>query len=151
MSLKKVADELRKIDLLRLTEEQVLITKEELLDLNTDEQLFLKGVDSKGESLGTYTAFTKRAKQAKNQPSNRVTLKDEGDFYRGFTLEGKRFPFSIDSTDEKRDKLVDKYGEDIFGITPDNTSKYAKETLLPNLQDALNEELKKAFRVLRGS
>lgn len=130
-----------------IVEKSIKKNEAEAIDLNTD-QLY-SGIDSLGNSLGTYTEFTKRQKRAKGQPSDRVTLKDEGDFYDGFNIRSKKFPFILDSSDSKTDMLADKYGDDIFGLTPKNTKEYAREIVLPFAQDRFKEEIKKALSSLR--
>jgi hypothetical protein len=75
-----------------------------------------RGKDSNGVKLEpAYALQTIRSKQAKSQPFDRVTLYDEGDFYRGFFLSAIDFPIVIDSRDRKTPKLVEKYGA-IFGL-----------------------------------
>jgi hypothetical protein len=39
--------------------------------------------------------------------------------------------FFFTSTDTKRDKLVEMYGEDIFGLNKKHTQQYSKTTLAP--------------------
>lgn len=87
--------------------------------LNTDQQLYL-GIDSTGASLGEYAPSTIAYKKRKNQPTDRVTLKDTGDFYKDFDIIVDEDGFIITSFDNKTNKLVDKYGNDIFGITDEN-------------------------------
>ena len=86
--------------------------------LNTEQQLYL-GIDSTGASLGEYAPSTIVYKKRKNQPTDRVTLKDTGDFY-NFDIIIDEDGFIITSFDSKTSKLVDRYGNDIFGITDEN-------------------------------
>lgn len=91
--------------------------------MNTKDQLEGDGVNSLGVDINSYrdyTKFTKQIKKSKGDPYDRVTLKDTGDFHKRFYIELDQDGFRIDSADAKRDKLVKKYGVNIFGLTPDN-------------------------------
>lgn len=132
-----------------MTENQVVKNSPELLDLNTDEQLY-KGLDSSGSPIQPgYTGLTKSIKKAKGQPANRVTLKDTGDFYDGFYLKTAKFPYIVDSKDEKTEALESKYGSDIFGLSPENKEVFAREILLPYVQDDFRKSFKESFKALR--
>lgn len=94
-----------------------------ILDMNTKSQLYEQGIDNRGVEIASYqeyAPFTIKVKQEKNQPTDRVTLKDEGDFYSGFYIEYTQNGFRIFSTDEKADKLGKKYGYQIFGLSDSN-------------------------------
>jgi len=64
-----------------------------------------------------YTPFTVELKEEKGQPTDRVTLKDTGDFYEGFIVERKGDVVIFTSTDWKTNALVEKYGDAIFGLS----------------------------------
>ena len=99
-----------------------------ILDLNRIDQLFNQGIDSKGQSLGEYAASTIlgtskfKGKIEKGQPTDRVTLKDTGDFYKSFNIlfEEDGFEITADENIDYVPKLLDTYGEDIVGLTTDN-------------------------------
>lgn len=96
-----------------------------IIELNTRKQLFDKGEDSTGKTLasigGGYSPFTIQIKQAKGQPTNRVTLFDTGDFYASFKIIPEKGGFIIDSNPEKDDtNLLDEWGEDVEGLQDDN-------------------------------
>jgi hypothetical protein len=111
--------------------QEVIIQNNKLIkDLNTEQQLFTEGVNNKGDKLREYTGFTKQIKASKGQPYDRTTLKDTGSFHKKFYIEVDNQGFKLDSADPKRDKLVDKYGEDIFGLTPNNKSILAQRIKL---------------------
>lgn len=75
------------------------------------------GKDSTGKAIKPdYTPFTKAIKQAKGQPSDRVTLKDEGDFHKSITYKVEQKALAYDATDPKTEALEDKYGEEILGL-----------------------------------
>ena len=102
-------------------EARVLAESElEMSDLNR-EQLWA-GIRADGSRITPeYTIFTISKKQEKGQPTDRVTLFDTGSFQEGiFTAQqGEQVIFS--STDSKTDELQEKYGEKIFGLTPDHS------------------------------
>ncbi len=86
-----------------------------ILDLNIKQ--LQSGRDSKGVPLSPpYAPSTVSLKKFKNLPYDRVTLFQEGDFYRGFYLEAINWPLVIDSSDRKTGKLVERYGAPIFGL-----------------------------------
>lgn len=103
-------------------------TKKYITDLNTKVQLFDYGEDARGVQLaavsktGGYAPSTIRIKTKKGQPTNRVTLKDTGDFYKSFDVQIKpNADFSITSDSIKNGvDLHDRWGENIEGLQPEN-------------------------------
>lgn len=94
-----------------------------IIDLNTEEQLHEKGVDSKGIQLGEYTTYTKSLKQAKGQFTGHITLKDTGEFYKSFRLVMDGSAIKIIANPIKEDtNLFKEYGIDIVGLTEDSMS-----------------------------
>lgn len=82
------------------------------------------GKKSNGNSITPdYSQTTIEIKQQKGQPTDRVTLKDTGDFYKGMTTVYSSVGITLTSSDSKTGKLTKKYGNEIFGLTPDNLSK----------------------------
>lgn len=106
-----------------------------LIDMNT-EQLFA-GLNSKGQSLdsigGGYSPVTIQIKKSKGQPTDRVTLKDTGDFYEGFFLETKNGGWDISSSDDKTQGLINDWGADLFGNTEDDEREFNIEYIIPGL------------------
>lgn len=129
---------------------KVLATNKEwqtkALQLNR-EQLY-SGVDSENRSLGVYSLKTILDKQRKNQPTDRVTLRDTGDFYASLYLVQKEKIFEIDSKDSdqtKVNRLLDVYGENIFGVTEQN-KVILRELATPILAQYLKGNLIKIFK-----
>ena len=117
--------------------------KDDIVELNV-EQLNDRGVNRLGVSINTYrpyTPYTVRLKSEKGQPTDRVTLRDTGDFHRSFELIPEPTIFYISATDGKTPELVDKYGSDIFGLTPDNMGK-TSVMIYPLVMEAIKKELK---------
>jgi hypothetical protein len=116
--------------------------KDLVIELNTQKQLFDKGQDSTGKSLGEYRPFTVREKRRKGQPTDRVTLKDTGDFYESFNVQPFFGGFIIDADAEKDDKdLRDVYGEDIIGLNDENL-----QIIIDYYLDAFKEEIRKRYK-----
>lgn len=95
----------------------VLDNEAQILDANTAQ--LEKGEDALGDLLDEYAwDWYAEMKQAEGSqaPFGIPDLKLEGDFYNGFILKRDGDKFFITSEDSKRDDLVNKYGEDIFGL-----------------------------------
>ena len=94
-----------------------------ICDMNAQNQLYELGINSDNKKIADYAPYTSTTiaiKRLKGQPTNRVTLRDTGDFHASFFLDIDDYKFYIDSTDDKVNKLALKYGENIFGLTDDN-------------------------------
>lgn len=119
----------------RIVIDQVRKHEATVIDLNTDEQL-LKGQDSTGRPITPgYRPLTVQIKRLKGQPTDRVTLKDEGDFHQSFRVVYGSNYFALTATDPKTQKLERKYGKEIFGL--DNTS--LQEIIEEVKPDLINE------------
>lgn len=117
--------------------------KELVLDMNTQDQLYEKGIDSTGNKvLPNYTAKTVEIKKFLGQPTNRVTLRNEGDFHSSFYLKRAAKEIEISATDEKTEALVDKYGKEIFGLTSENLEELSNNYVKPALEEKIKEILK---------
>ena len=101
--------------------------KKYIIKLNTIDQLFDDGIDSLGDSLGEYSPFTVELKKIKGQPTDRITLKDTGKFYKTFKIEVKNDSFFINANPIKEDNnLFDDFGNEIVGLTEENQIKVSK-------------------------
>lgn len=69
---------------------QVIASEEDtIIQMITEEQLFDRGEDGRGISIESYAPYalsTIKYKNRKNQPTDRVTLKDKGNFYKSLSL-----------------------------------------------------------------
>lgn len=121
-------------DMLHELSEHVEFT-DYIIELNTKNQLYDKGIDAKGERIGSYSAKTKAIKDANGEISDHVTLLDTGKFYESFRvfLQGSDLIISAD-TIKDTDDLIFKYGQDILGLNEDSLEKLrlkAKLILIP--------------------
>lgn len=133
-----------KIDLLNNFERNLFniikleITEDEdyIADMNARDQLYEKGVNALGISIADYMPYTQNTitlKLIRNQPANRVTLYNDGDFHRSFYLEIYDDSFYITASDRITEDLIIKYGEDIFGLTNENIMELIWEYIYPRL------------------
>lgn len=109
----------------------------QLEDLNISQ--LKKGIDSNSEDiLPEYTQFTKDIKAAKGQPTDRVTLEDEGDFHSSITFDLNLDEIVYYATDEKTDKLLDKYGDNVLGLNKKSRIE-VKELILEDLYSIIKK------------
>ena len=117
-----------------------------IVDLNAQDQLFEQGINRLGVDImdyAPYSPYTIAIKEQKGQPTNRVTLRDTGEFESSFFLEVGARQFEIKASDWKTEELVKKYGRQIMGLTEENIKRLIWEYIYPDL-------LKKAKDVIYG-
>jgi len=139
MTIDELNIKVQAFDVLKELEIIIKTIEPEIIDSNTA-QLY-SGIKSTGESLGEYRPETVKYKKEKGQPYDRVTLKDEGDFYSGFYIQLRNGNFEVDSKDSKTDKLATKYSEDIFGLTTENMANITDDLITPKLTKKLQDIL----------
>lgn len=115
-----------------------------IIDMNAQEQLFESGENSLGVSIASYAPYkpiTIEIKKLKGQPTNRVTLRDEGDFESSFYLVISDKQFEIKASDWKTEELVEKYGSSILGLTKENIASLTWDYIYPELLETFKKEL----------
>ncbi len=139
-----IEDKIKTLEHFQATaEEQVIRTcklyEPEIIDMNT-EQLHDGQLATMTPVTPGYRPLTVQIKRAKGQPTDRVTLKDTGDFYRSFRIlvNFNVGYFSIVAEDEKADKLERKYGKDIYGLSEENRDELAA-MILPDMINNLRK------------
>lgn len=92
----------------------------------------ISGIRADGtEILPTYKDITIAIKQDKGQPTDRVTLRDTGEFQNKVFAEVTDTHVITGSTDDKSTKLQKKYGKKIFGLSEKFKYEYIRESLNP--------------------
>ena len=115
-----------------------------IIDMNAQEQLFESGENSLGVPIASYAPYkpiTIEIKKLKGQPTNRVTLRDEGDFESSLYLVITDKQLEIKASDWKTEELVEKYGSSILGLTKENIASLTWDYIYPELMDTLKKEL----------
>lgn len=125
---------------------QDIIWKNEayIVDMNAEEQLYEQGINRLGVDISDYAPYspvTIEIKRLKGQPTNRVTLRDEGDFESSFFLEVGDEQFEIKASDFKTEDLVKKYGEQILGLTDENIATLIWQYIYPDLMDEAKKQI----------
>jgi len=124
------------------TDAIILKNKEKILDLNRENQLFDKGIDSFGKMITpAYSPFTVSSKRIFNLPYNRVTLFQTGAFYNAFDIMNRKGQITIFSRDSKTTDLQDKYGSEIFGLTNENEKILNYQIIKPELLNFINKHI----------
>lgn len=136
--LKELIKSLKTFEKLLLKEVEKVIrdNMEIVVEMNSEDQLFEQGIDRHGQKIADYapySAVTVQIKREKGQPTNRVTLRDEGDFHFSFFIEFSSTGFEIRADDGKTKKLLKGYGEGILGLTEENITDLAQNYILPEL------------------
>jgi hypothetical protein len=120
--------------------------EEEIIALNTEGQLFERGIDSWPRKIEPrYALRTIIDKKDKGQPTDRVTLRDTGRFHENFRITYNSDNIEISALPTPRDgidltqHLQERYGTLIFGLTPQNVS---------NLQNIIKDDI---IQILRNA
>lgn len=111
-----------------------------LEDANTAQ--LAQGKDATGADITPeYADLTVALKQIKGQPTDKVTLRDEGDFYRGIIAMLSSNEVELVGTDSKTAELEGKYGPDIIGLPDAALEEFRQDYILPDLQQAARSTL----------
>lgn len=124
-----------------------IVPKVEDVIVKQQQARLMKGEYVSGSAIfPDYTAFTVSEKIRKNQDPDHVTLRDTGAFHDAIFVQAygglEDGIFEIDSSDSKRDKLIEKYEENdewsgqgqIFGMNEENKTDI-KEVSTPMLRE----------------
>jgi hypothetical protein len=121
-------------DVNEIMEKVVRENEDIIVEMNSEDQLFEKGITSTGVEISSYAPYqpmTLEIKQGKGQPTDRVTLRDERDFHRSFYIEFKSEGFQIKASDSKADELIFEYGPEIMGLSEENRIDLLHNYFLP--------------------
>lgn len=134
-----------KVDLSLVVEVSLTETAPDYVDLQRS-QLF-SGIQSDGNKIQRigakykgYAPMTIREKEKKGQPTDRITLKDKGDFYFEAYADARSEGIIADSADSKSLKLQEDYGTKIFGLADPSKQLYI-DKVRPALIDLLTQDL----------
>lgn len=141
---KRVADFNEALTSGRIIQNIIWDNESYIVDLNAEEQLFEQGINCLGVEISDYAPYspvTIAIKEAKGQPTNRVTLRDEGDFESSLFLEVGDKQFEIKASDFKTEDLIKKYGRQILGLTDENIAILIWQYIYPDLMDEAKKQI----------
>jgi hypothetical protein len=113
-----------------------------LKDYVINKQLFRQGIDGDGVKLPGYKRTTIRYKIAKGDPTDRTTLRDDGDFYRHIEVTATTQYFVVSSDVPYDDKIIKRYGKGVLKITNENMREFMDAYFLPNLKEYVSDKMK---------
>jgi len=117
----------------------IVENREEILDLNVAQ--LRQGKDSLGQFLQDYASkdYAEYKKFMGSQaPLWTPDLILDGGFTEGFVLKKEGMEFRFDSTDEKKDDLAYKYGDEIFGLSLESQREITPDLALSFLKHFRN-------------
>ena len=108
-------------------------------------QLFLHGQDAEGTPLreigGDYAPITKDIKLSEGLPIDRITLYQDGDFYRSWTFIQSEDSFTLRAdTIKEGEDLQKRWGSHLVGLT-DESIKRLSEEIAPEVVQYILREL----------
>jgi hypothetical protein len=111
--------------------------EDDIVDLNRNQMML--GEDSGGGIIGRYSNPIYEAFKESINPraGGLVDLKLSGGFQGNMFLKGTSFPFTVDSHDEKRSKLIegDGYSEKVFGPNKPNLETIRQDVVKEDIQE----------------
>jgi hypothetical protein len=119
----------------------IISAKAIIIDTITDNQLYEKGIDGTGQSLGEYAAVTIEIKKEKGQRFDHITLRDEGDFHSAFRMDATAYGAEIYSDDVKAGVLKRLFTSKIYDLTKENQTEINQEEIKPYFIKQLRGEL----------
>jgi hypothetical protein len=127
-------------NLILWTEEILDILDKEIVTL-VHEQLEI-GERGDGSLLPLYSETTKSDKRERGTilMGERIALIDTGRFWKSFFSSIYQGAIEVDAKDRLRDELVERYGEEIFLISPKQMS-YLAGLVRPKLEARINQYL----------
>lgn len=112
-----------------------------LKDFIVNKQLFQRGIDGNNEMLPGYSRFTIRIKLSKQQPIDRVTLRDTGRFVNSITVEASGDNLEIKSNVDYDQYIVDQYTIDVLAPTKENLTEFLTNFFIPLLREQVTNIL----------
>ena len=133
-----------KLNKLKVNEDAIFVfsitqdVKDEIIRLNTEDQLFEEGIDSLGDSLGDYSDVSV---EIYGKRAGHITLKETGEFYDSFVIKADKKGIDIiaDTQKESQD-LAQSFGIEILGLTSENTA-YLKDFILDGYWEYMRNKI----------
>lgn len=128
--LKKVTEE----DIKNVILGAVKKYSKKIIEMNQNQLLF-EGSDSKGKKLKRYAAKWYEAYKMTLNPAGVTDLRLKGGFYASFFVETSKYPVILYASDPKTEDLVNKYGENIFGLNDEHKEILINEYIKKEIEE----------------
>ena len=118
----------------------ILEDENEVIDV-LQQRLMDTGLDAKKSPIGggQYAPVTIENKKKKGQEIGHFTLFNKGDFHGSMFIQELGKTLFITSRDAKTNVLIQDYGEDILGLTNEETAFIVQWTIDPEIQKTINK------------
>lgn len=115
--------------------------EQQIVQLNTEVQLFGRGIDGRGQRLQPpYSEAYARRKRRLGLPVDRVTLRLTGDYHKATYLDFGQEDFALRNDNYKHRFLAKRYGEAIIMLTVEH-----KRALPDLLRDSVLREARRVY------
>lgn len=140
------------IDRIKKIEAELIVTLSNVINDNDKEledaqrDQMAVGQNALGKNIGRLKnqGYANRKKASGGKaPLNVADLKNSGNFYRGVKASATKTVFTLTSTDSKKDKLIQKYSDEIFGYNQKTFTKVKDLILVPQMILDIREQLNK--------
>lgn len=128
----------RSFDMVTTTSQIMKDNEQDVVELNR--QQLLEGVNRENDGVGEYRSPSYALMKERMNPRagfGNVDLKLSGSFYDNFHLAIDSTEYAIFSTDWKTNKLMGKYGVEIFGLSPESRLKLWRDVVKDKLVESL--------------
>lgn len=141
---------LKNVDVESLTKAIINDNQVVIVDLNREDQIAVRGIDSKGQSLSVYAPRTQSIYDASPPADLGGMFKTwktaynmfwTGKSYYGFKAYMKGMKLHITTNSRGRKLLFMNGGPDIFGLTPENADIVNWEIIAPKLNESIKKKL----------
>lgn len=148
MTIQGLLDKVKKVDLPGEIDRILKKSAKDLIELN-QEQLFQFGIRADGVKLKEYMSksYAKKKFQINPQPGfGTPDFVNKGSFFSQFVVNVSKDSFDITSKDSKTQKLIDRDGPKIFGLTKENKELYLAVTFGPDIRSYITKTTGLVFR-----
>jgi hypothetical protein len=145
MTISDLYQNAKAIDLADIFSDVIAKNEQHLINLNHN-QLYKDSSDSEGNQLQQYNSLEYAREKESMNPGigfRNTDLYYTGAFYRGWSLLITNTGFLFDSSDSKTSDLIEKYGQNIFGLRKDNLESFAVNIFAHDFFTELNTQLSK--------
>lgn len=141
--IQQLIDNVSAISFNQVIEEAIEQTAPELIKQQQAQMLTAQNSD--GGVIGYYASPAYKARKLAANPlaGGKVDLKLTGDFQRSIFVDPRLGSVVIDSGDSKAGMLIEKYGENIFGLNDKSMANYNPEHLAPAANKIIAQKINK--------